>query len=157
MSIFDNLRDWLLRPLMDNATRERITFIENNRNYRRGVQPDTMKVRLGRGNDNVTLNLVGLAVNRSVSLLFGNGVEFDMEGEGETPEQVYIDKMYELNRKEILLHKVAVKGAEAGTAYIKTQPDQLEKDGVWYPRLVAILPETVTIHTDPEDMEITTG
>ena len=80
------IRDWLfgnmLRDIvhaeMDTAQRERITVIEKNRRYRRGLHPNTMKERINKHNDNVTLNFVGLAVDRSVSLLFGKGVEFDM-------------------------------------------------------------------------------
>lgn len=157
MGLFDNLRSWLLEPLMDSSTRERIDIIETNRNYRRGNHPDTMKVKWGKADDNVTINLIGLAIARSVALLFGKGVEFDLEGDDESEQQDYIDTMWKLNRKAILLHKLAMNGAEAGTAYVKIMPDWYERDGRFYPRLVVVLPEHVTIQTDPEDMEIITG
>lgn len=156
MGIFDNLRTWFWEPMLDAQQRSRIETIENNRNYRRGEQPKTMKVKFNRADDNISLNFIGLAISRSVSLLFGKGVEFDLPGE-DNPDQEYVDTMYSLNRKEILFHKVAMAGAEAGTAYLKIMPDYYEREGVKYPRLVNILPEIVEIHTDPEDVEVIVG
>ena len=158
MALFDGFKNMLrdiIRSEMSQAQRERITVIEQNRRYRRGQHPATMKQRMGKHDDNVTINLVGLVVNRAVSLLFGKGVEFDMPDNEDAQE--YINTVWELNRGEIMLHKLGMNGAEAGTAYIKILPDWYEKDGTLYPRLVVILPETVSIHTDPDDMEITTG
>lgn len=164
MGIFDGFRNMLkdiIHAELSQAQRERITVIEKNRRYRRGQHPATMKQRIGKHDDNVTLNLIGLAVSRSVSLLFGKGVEFDMPDNEEgkaSPAQEYIDKAWDLNRKEILLHKLAMNGAEAGTAYIKILPNWYEDEkGTRYPRFVVVLPETVTIHTDPDDMEVVTG
>lgn len=147
MSIFDNfkyrVRSWLdIQPEYD----ARIQAIKKNRAYVSGVQKRTLKVDPGKTDDNVTINVVGLIVDRQVSWLFGRGVEFDLPGDEASPEQDYIDATWKANHKSILLHKLGEHGALAGTAYIKI----LDGDE---PRLIALDPQFVTIDTDPEDVE----
>lgn len=158
MGIFDNVRNWLLAPIlsqMDSASRTRMETIYKARAYRVGKQPDTLKVRDQQTNDNLVINFVGLAVDRSVSLLFGKGVQFNLPGEGDTKESQYLEKVLDANKQQILLHRLALVGAEAGTCYLRYLPGMvIGKDGNYYPRLVVVDPEYVEIETDPEDIEV---
>ncbi len=136
---------------MDDDAREKV--IEKRRDYRRGKQARQLEVRNG-ADDNVTVNFIGLVVNRAVTMLFGKGVEFDLPGEGDTPQSKYIKATWDANKQEILLHKIALLGAEDGTWYVKMVPDGIVgRDGKTYTRLVPQDPKMVTIKTKPDDIE----
>lgn len=158
MPLFDGLRNWLLSPLLSALSmddRNRVMSYDRARAYRIGDQPDTLKYNtaIGQANDNVVLNFVGLAVDRSVSMLFGKGVTFDVAGSDADKE--YLDAVMDANREEILFHTLALYGAESGTAYLRILPDGVVgRDGKLYPRLVAIDPVYMDIDTEPEDIEL---
>jgi hypothetical protein len=177
MSIFDNFRNWLLQPLLDQGTRERIDKAEKLRNYRTGDHKKFLKIRPGQSNDNLTINFTGLVVDRSVTMLFGKGVKFDLPGEDDTPESQYIDAVMDANKQQILFHKLAILGSEQGTCYLKIIPDSLpytlrteavtDEAGnvtqeatatdLLLPRLVAQDPAWVEVITRPRDKEDVTG
>ena len=152
-NIFERIRTWFFEPLFSTAAMERLTEAERYRNYRQGNQRKQLRVRTNQHDDNVILNFTGLVVDRSVTMLFGNGVEFDLPGEGDTPESEYIEAVWTANSKEIWLQKVAILGGEQGTCYAKIVPDGKEHSGKIYPRLVAIDPALVTIDTRPDDID----
>ncbi len=160
MPLFDGLRNWLLSPLLsvlDAEDRHRVINTDKARAYRTGDQPDTLKytTALGQANDNIILNFIGLAVDRSVSMLFGKGVDFNIEGEDDSPESLYLDAVMDANKEELLLHTLALYGAESGTCYLRILPEGIVgKDGKLYPRLVALDPAYVDIDTEAEDIEI---
>ena len=148
MSIFDNLRngvrDWL--GLNDQSAVSRYSEIEHNRAYASGEQKKMLYVTPGKTDDNVTVNVIGLIVDRWVSWLFGREIEFDLPGEEDSQEQIYIDGVWDANKKSILLHKLGENGTVAGTTYLKILDGE-------QPRLIAIDPKFVQIDTDPEDVE----
>ena len=154
ISIFDRLRNWFISPLLDSAAQERLTLAERQRDYRSGVQRRQLKVRPNQHDDNVVLNYTGLVIDRSVSMLFGKGVDFDLPGEGDTPEDEFIEAVWRANKKEITLQRLAILGAEQGTCYLKILPDGIiGMDDIIYPRLVVVDPALVTIGTHPDDIE----
>jgi len=119
------------------------------RDYRLGAQRRFLRKTREGFDDNVVGNFLGLALDRGVSLLFGKPVEF--EWEEEVPEETvdYIEKIWEDNNKAILLHKLAMYGAEDGTVFAKLVPDQAK-----YWRIIAQDPIFKDIITDPDDDEI---
>lgn len=145
MSIFDNIK-FGLQNWLGITNEDRTNEITLNRAYVGGAQKKSLKVSPGKTDDNVTINVIGLIVDRWVSWLFGRGVDFDLPGEEGSPEQDYIDSVWKANHKSILLHKVAEHGATAGTAYIKI----IDGD---FPRLIPLDPAYVTISTEPEDID----
>lgn len=175
MSIFDNLRNWFLAPLLQNGGEgmERLAAAEQRRNYRQGVQRRYLKRSRAGVDDNLVINFSGLIVNRSVSMLLGGGVKFDLPGEGETPADQYIQAVMDANKQEILLLKAALLASEQGTGYLKIIPDAItytlrtpaEMDDagnvvqaasvreIVLPRLVALDPAIVRIDTRPDDVE----
>ncbi|MFA5376942.1 MAG: phage portal protein [Dehalococcoidia bacterium] len=152
-NIFERIRTWFFEPLFSTAAMERLTEAERYRNYRNGNQRRQLRVRANQHDDNVTLNFTGLVVDRSVTMLFGKGVEFDLPGEGATPEDEYIAAVWAANNKEIWLQKVAILGGEQGTCYAKIVPDGKVYGDKLYPRLVALDPALVTMDTRPDDIE----
>ncbi len=118
-----------------------------------GRMSDTIKVKPGQPDDNVKINFNRLIVDKGVSFLFGHKVEFDIGGDqGETqPDEAaeeWLDQVWEANRKDTLLHKLALNGGVCGTAFLKIQ---LRPGDV--PRLVLVDPETVQVTTAPDDVE----
>lgn len=151
MNIFEKAREWILRPLMGKVYVDRRDEIKKRREYRRGKQAAPLKS----SDDNVIINFVGLIVDRGVSMLFGKEIAFDLPGDSETPEQTYIDSVWEANRKMRLLKSTAEYGGEAGTCYLKILPNAaLDKEGNRIPRLVAIDPATVIMDTEVNDCDM---
>ena len=115
--------------------------------YYDGKQRRPLRVS-GLGKDyNVITNHVKTIVDRSVSMLMGAGVEFDLPGEGESAQDEIINRVWDANRKDILLHDVAQFGSIYGTPAIKIIPDGRQAiDGKVTHRLVALNPYNLTIY-----------
>jgi hypothetical protein len=130
---------------------------QTRRKYYMGDQRKQLKVSPHKTDDNLIVNLVGLAVDRSVSHVLAGGVDFDLPGDVETdnPQQDYIDAVYEVNKKSLLLMNAEINASVFGTGYFKIKPDGLTDPytGESYPRLIALNPEYLTINTDPQDQE----
>lgn len=160
MSILDNLRTTMQRWLMpaeylsDYLGREAWERAMLFRNYRQGRQREQLRTKPLQANDNVLLNYTGLIIERSVSLLVGEGITFDFPGETETVQEALIKRTWAVNSGDILLHELADYAGTHGTGYVKIIPDGLEdpeRPGVYLPRLVVVDPLWVTIETETED------
>ena len=154
----DRVTNWLGidAQYADTKQRNRISSMAINADYYFGYHRPQFKVRVGQANDNIALNFIKLVVDRSVSLMLGSGIEFDLPGEDEAPNQAYIDAVWDANRKDILLQNLARNGGMFGTCYLKIMPDKLEsrdKSGTFLPRLVSLNPMHWTIETEQEDIE----
>jgi Phage portal protein, SPP1 Gp6-like len=122
------------------------------RNYYNGDHTKQLKTKEDIQDDNTVQNFVGLAVDRSNSRLWRGGIQFNLP-EGATAQQEYIDKVWDLNKKEIILFQYGLHGGVYGTAYWKICPDEMldpytDKP---YPRLIAIDSEIVRIKPNPDD------
>ncbi len=125
-SLLDRIRQSIVAQFTDplaEAISQRLAIADLARNYRIGKQQLPLKIGRDGSDDNILLNYIGLAVDRSISMLFGKGIEFDLPGEQETPEDEYINEVWRLNRKSILLHRLALFGAEQGTVVVQIIPD----------------------------------
>ena len=150
MGVMDNFRNWLLEPLLGREQVARVNESTLKRNYRRGLH----KAPIKSADDAIIINFIGLLVDRSVAMLFGQEPAFDLPGESDAPAQQYIDAVWRANRKMQLLKRAAVYGAESGTCYMKILPDgAVTKDGKLIPRLVVLDPATVTMDALPEDID----
>lgn len=160
MGFLDTLRDrfwqWAFPDEMSGWMREYMDAIDKRRNYRRGKQDRQLAVKELQANDNLTVNFTDLVVRRSVSLLLGNGVDWDFgDNVEDLPKEAdYIKRMYTVNHEEVLLQKAATFAAEAGTGYIKILPGEKSDAGGELPRLVVVDPLWVEMETDPEDVEL---
>ncbi len=153
MGIFDGITNWIADRI-DEAVKARMVGIETNREYRAGRQARQLRTAPGQPNDNLTVNFTGLVVDRSVSMLFGKGIEFSLP-DNEGPQKEYLDAVWDANKQEQMLHRMAVLGAEAGTVYVKIVPDGVisRETGKALPRLVTVDPLWVTMDHHPEDFD----
>jgi hypothetical protein len=163
--LIDRLAEWSL----PDEFIERRKQMAHRRNYRAGVQKKQLKTKLGQPDYNIVMNFTGLVIDRSVSMLFGKGINFDygdkkakaeakkLGKEIENPNEEYLKRVWAANRKEILLHKFALNGSEIGTWYCKIVENGIEYQGKMYPRLVPLDPMLMTIETQPDDIETVTA
>jgi hypothetical protein len=150
----DNLGNWIAGKIagyINDPLDKRYGLLED---YYNGDHRRTLKVEQGKRDDNVLLNYVGLAVDRSTSRLFSGGVQFQLP-EGAEAQQEYIDKVWDLNKREILLFQAGLYGAVFGTPALKIVPDDItdKYTGKLYPRLVCVYPRYLRIKTDPQNMD----
>jgi hypothetical protein len=154
-NMINNFGDWLgsrIAPYINDELGRRDNILAN---YYRGDHRAQLKKRVGQPDDNIVQNFVGLAIDRSVSRLFRGGVKWKLP-EGAEKQQEYLDKLWDLNKKEILLYQIGLHGSVYGTTYIKILPDALLDPftNYLYPRLVALDPEIIRVKTNPQDMSI---
>lgn len=114
--------------------------------YGKGKKP--LKVKPDAADDNLRLNFARMFVDKGVAFLFGKDVRFEL-AEGETtPEEIYLDDVWNINRKMSLLQKLATSGAVCGTAFVKIN---------WQPgqdtRMIVLDPETVSVALAEDDID----
>mgnify|MGYP003558113422 CR=1 FL=1 len=121
------------------------------RNYYNGDHTPQLKSLDGQ-RDHITQNWAGNIIDKGVSRLLRGDVKFALP-ETSTEQQEYIDKVYVLNKKPILLTQYALHGGVYGTPYFKICPDEVQDPftSEMYPRLIALDPELVRIHVSNDD------
>lgn len=119
-----------------------------------GNNPKPLTVKPGQANDNVTINYARLIVNIAAAYLFGVEPTFQLDAEAttESEPETWLNECWRVNKKMLLLQKVAINGAVCGHTFIKIIPDSPLTPG--YPRLIAMNPEYVTVVTDPDDIDL---
>lgn len=153
MAFMEDIRTRLLNWMfgsLDDAYSERVDYIMDRREYRLGMQKQFIKVRPNQADDNLTMNFVGLIVERSVSMLFGKGVRFEY-GEDEAAQEL-INEVWQANDQNVLLHRLGTFGADGGMCFVKVVPREGEPL-----RLVGLDPSLMDIVTDPDDWQKVTA
>lgn len=110
-----------------------------------GDHPDTFKRQPGRPNDNVKINYARLIVDKGVSFLFGRSLSWELSEGEQTPEEQYLAQVWDANRRDQLLHNLALYGGICGHAYCKILLTPA-------PRLVALNPQHVRVFWEPSDV-----
>lgn len=133
---------------------ERQKQLDNLIAYYNGAQRKPLKVT-GLGKDyNVITNHLKTIIDRSVSMLVGAGVEFDLPGEGESAQDELITTIWDANKKDVLLHDLAQFGSIYGTPAIKIIPEgKTSMTSIVTTRLVALNPYNLTIYSAQDDVE----
>lgn len=168
MTIRESVRTWLINlldinDLTDTAARNRIERLAELRSYYDGLHKAQLKVKPGKFDDNLTVNLVGLIVDKAVSALVGDpadgqGLTWTFPSEAMTkgdkeitvvPKQIqWLSAQWEANHREIFLHKNALSGAESGYPCVKLVPD-----GQGNIRLINLNPLLLTVQTASQDAD----
>lgn len=160
MGLREIIKNWLFPDALTPDIKERIKTIGQRRDYRRGFHKSQLYVKPNQYDDNITINYTGLIVDKSVSLLFGKGIEFEHPDES---AKEWLDACWDANKQEILLHKMGEYGAEDGTVFVRLLYDPaieagaFGKDGMLYPRMIVLDPMTCTIQTQYDDIEVVTS
>lgn len=137
--------------IMDQAAqseRKRLECINKAWDAYYGNLPKPLKVKPGQADDNIALNFSSLIVDKGVSFLFGNKVSFEVKPDGESTEDVWLDKCWEANKLMTTLHELGTNGGVAGHVFVKLKA----AGGAYkYPRVIVPDPATVFPTLDPED------
>ena len=122
------------------------------RNYYNGDHRPQLKNQEGQ-NDNISENWIGNIEDKAISRMYRGGIQFNLPDVAKK-QQEYIDRLWDLNKKEIILYQYRLHGGVYGTSYFKICPDELTDPytGDVYPRLVPLDPEIIRIHTSHDDM-----
>lgn len=115
--------------------------------YYLGRHPRQLKVKPGQPDDNVVVNFARVIVDKGVSFLFGQDVQFQLDESAVTEAEEWLELCWRANRKLSFLQRLALSGAIAGHAFVKIVR------ATPYPRLVVLDPATVVVTLDPHDHE----
>jgi len=164
MGVFDNAREgvqkamkqaisWAMQMSDDPYEKEysrRALWQAYLIDYYQGVQKKSLKTSKEGVDFNVTVNLASLIVDRTVSMLFGGGLEFKNDSD---EAKKYIDAVWDANKKDILLHDFGQNGAVYGTLYAKILPDDLVTDDNKSTfGIVALSPINMIVGVNPKDV-----
>lgn len=162
MSLWDyvrtGVRDWLFSDLttagLSQADQERLRRYSMLQAYQRGAQRPQLRTRPNQVDDNLIINWCGLVVERSISMMLGDGISFDLPGDPGTPQDEVITRTWDANRQGILLHKAAQYAATFGTGYLKILPGAAyDRAGQEITKLVTLNPYFMTLATAADDMD----
>lgn len=127
--------------------------------YYRSEHKKPLKVEAGQPDDNVIINLCKTVVNRSVAMLVGGGVEFQIDGNRavglRTDTEKYLDRVWnggleQGGKKTILLTDLGISGHVTGSPVIRiAKPD----DGSEYPRIISLDPKNVIPFWKSDDID----
>lgn len=157
MTISDNIRSWawsFLLPDMqlDAEWMARLNQYNEYNDYRRGAHRRQLRAKPDQADDNLVENYCDLVIDRSISLMLGDGIHFELPDEG---NQEYIDEVMEANKQDITLYDGAQNAATYGTGFIKIKPFGVEskrRENVMLPRLIVLDPRWMKVLTLPEDI-----
>jgi hypothetical protein len=148
-NIFTQIGNWMAGRIASYIDGEYVKELIDNKNYYEGDQKKPLKTKAGQMDDNLIVNFIRLALDRSVSMLFSGGVEINASTGAESTEQEYINAVLEANRFPILSHRIGLDGGYSGTVFVKIIPNGIGE----LPRLVLVDPTRMQIEVNPQDIE----
>lgn len=145
------IENYLMSALQDTVRmteQDRLEKFRRNWEIYYGKGPKPLKVVSGQADDNLRMNFAHMFIDKGVAFLFGKEVGFELTEGETTPEEEYLDSVWQANRKMSLLQKLATSGAVCGTAFVKI---------LWKPgmdaRLIICDPETVSVTLAEDDID----
>lgn len=118
-----------------------------------GRFPKPLKVTRAGMDDNIIVNKCRPIVDKGVSFLFGQGVNFDYDNRDTSKTaQKWLDSCWRANRKGTFLAKLATIAGVTGHAFVKIIPNPAA-----YPRLVIWDASQVIVTTAPDDLDDVTA
>jgi len=136
----------------DAELRARASLYARGWDYYDGNQPEPLKYAQGKINNNVLINVVSMSVDRTVHFLFPDmpTIELDVNSEDDTPDETYLNEVWEYNEGIVKLLNGAVEGSLTGHIYFKVNPP---KDGNLYPDLYLMAGCNVISHWASDDKD----
>lgn len=140
--------------LAEKERRHRSDYIKAAWMYYKGHHKKPLKVKPGQPDDNVILNVSKILIDRGVSMLFGRGVEFQLDETDQTPAEDYLETVWDGiakngNQKQIRLNDIALNGYVTGFPVIRlTEPTETS-----LPRIITLNPAMVHAFWKPDDMD----
>jgi hypothetical protein len=136
-----------LISLLGQDEQSRVEVIRKRWEAYYGKTPAILKVSPGQIDDNVRLNYARMIVDKGVSFLFGQEIEFEIDETAETSAEEWLDAVWRANRKMSLLQSATLIGGVTGHTFLKIVTNEP------YPRLVPIDSETMTVNLAPDDYQ----
>lgn len=127
---------------------KRKDYVEAAWMYYHGQHRKHLKVKQGKPDDNITINLCGKLIDTNVAMLFGEVPKYELtEGETTAVEQ-YIEDAWFANKGKILLADIATSGGVSGHAAVQIVPREGQP-----PRLVNLDMARLTVFWQTGDIE----
>lgn len=145
-----SLQAQLFAERMMEQQRQRLEQIARNWKYYSGFHKQMLVVRQGQPDDNVTINLARLIVDKGVAFLFGKPLVIELQEGESTPQEEWLERVWQHNRFASLLLRLAISGGVTGHVFLKIVPSAKQGD---LPRLVNIESEYVTVYYAGEDID----
>lgn len=114
------------------------------RDYYDGKMKHFLDKKEGEPDDNVVINKVKQATDRTVTFLFPKfpELELDPDVSAETPDEEWLEKLWAENGGIALAHDMALVGALSGDVYVRVMPpDNFYEDD--YPQILVLDPKNV--------------
>jgi hypothetical protein len=149
----------------DFAKRDRMEQLALLRDYYDGMHARQLRVKFGKFDDNLTVNLCGLITDKAVSALVGDPAdgrglswafpsETGMDESGnevaiKPPAITWLNELWDKNHRDAWLHLNALQGAMTGIPALKIVTNGHDTNF----RISQINPLTLTVETDPNDID----
>lgn len=112
--------------------------------------PPTLRRKPGQVDDNISLGLVRLLVDKSAQFLFNKNFTFEIDLVENTEEEKYLKRVWKKNRKFYTLHSMAVNGALCGHVFVRLMPPNASRP---VPRILVLDPLNINVRWNPNDMD----
>lgn len=99
--------------------------------------------------DNILLPIVGEIIDASTTHLLGDGVDLDIQGDGQEAAQEWLDAFLKRSKIKTTVQKLALNAAVCGHGFVKL----LVKDGV-PDRFQVVNSAMMNVESDPRDTEL---
>lgn len=136
-----------LVDVLGQDEQNRVGFFRRRWEAYYGRMEKPLRVVEGRIDDNIRLNYGRMIVDKGVSFLFGQEVEFELDETSKTRAEEWLNGVWASNHKMTLLQNLALVGGVTGHGMIKIVNDGQKL------RLIVLDPETVTVNLAPDDLQ----
>lgn len=144
--------DKALIEASDAELRARANLYATAWDYYDGNQPEPLKHAQGKINNNVLINVVSMTVDRTVHFLLPEmpTIELDQNSESDTPDETYLNDVWEHNQNVVPLLNLAVEGALTGHVFARVQPQTDEGEP---PELYVLAGRNIICHWADDDKD----
>ena len=120
-----------------------------------GEYPKLLKPLLSdpKAEDNTVVNYLRLIVDQSATMLFGFNLDFEVNGQRDTPEERWLRDCLNAGQAGRKLIGLAINGGVCGHAFLAMSPP-LSRRGHEFPSFTLWDPASVTVRWDQTDFEL---
>ena len=122
--------------------------------YYEGKHPSQLDFEAGETDDNVIINLVKQAADRTATFLFPDvpNIEIDPESIEDTPEETYVKEFFDQNGGLSNLIKLALRGFLSGHCFVRIKHTDVQKRNHDKPTMSILDPTSVTAFWRADDI-----
>lgn len=140
--------------LVESERKQRQGEIQKLWKYYKGDHVKPLKVKYGQSDDNIIINVSKILIDRGISMLFGRGVEFQLDGDesNRSESEQYLDLAWrggkqQTNSQQLLkLNDIALNGYVTGNPTVRIQEGEV-------PRIINLDPAIVSVFWRMDDLD----